>query len=271
MKSVSQLRTLSVIALGLIAQNGLADTTVPATTTIAPAGASTTVAPAAAATVASPISFRYAIEVRGPGLSNLGSGFNPDTSTGEGPAVDSSSPVFADHILSAGYKLSDAVRLSLVGYYRMQLARRDVLLNKDTSSTTQNQMLDPYVGINLPKVITLGKMTIDLGLRQYLPLSESARDLGLITSSRLTQAFNLPVDNSPFSISVNTFAQLYLFSDNPALYGKQRDLRLYANPNIDYSISDSVTASLGYEMEASVRKTLLLKTVFLLVKELMLF
>ncbi|MCM2276869.1 MAG: hypothetical protein NDJ89_02185 [Oligoflexia bacterium] len=226
---VTRLGSIGTLALAtsLIASAALAETAPAAPTTTANAQA---VAP----TFMEKISVSYVGILAGPSVAHPLSSLQPD----ENGAMSEESPVTLISSVSAGYKITDSIRIG-------------PMVNFDYIPVRGQQMIlrDSGIRANLGTLFKAGNFDLSGDVRGYAPtdFTEAGQARHLLGALRSTQIANYKLGESRFTLGVAAFETFYAYTDQAA--DARRKLRVYFAPSIAYEITPAISASLMWEQD----------------------
>lgn len=243
------LKTGAIASTALWSFAAMAATTSSSSTVAASADPTIATKSTAEAKVASPTAKPLPLTVNaletfyGPGLTDMSKGSSSDDS------IDSVTPMVLRSQIGIGYKVSDKMTITPV------LDFHHVLNRIEKGPAGGFYMRDAFVKVSRSSLLEAdimgSKFTLDGDARAYAPTSKGSRDNNKIGALRASLAPSLQLGKSRFSLSAVIFGKFHVQSrQGTVATGAGMDqIEAYMGPQLNYEISDKVTAFVLYEAD----------------------
>lgn len=192
-----------------------------------------------------PISLSDDMYFYGPELSDITKGQTSDDS------IDAKTGLSTRHKIGLKYKVTKDISITPTADLVYQLTDPN---NGGADKGMRNKMKDPYVKISKKNLI-VGKIgnnetSTEAQIRYYAPMSASSRDNKLNGKVEADLYPTMKIGKSRFSAVMFSFVRYHLNSqkfDSATGESPLTEMLLYTGPQVNYSISDNVTAYVLYE------------------------
>lgn len=189
-----------------------------------------------------PISISATSMLYGPAVSKLGSGSTTAYTAGDVWGLS------AENQIAMKYRLSDSMTITPVFDFVYQFT--DPL--NGGADRRASLMYDSYIKLSRYGIASASlagnDLAIDSEMRLYVPSSESSRDNGTLGGVRLAINPSLQFAKSRWSLSSVNHVRYWIQTRDTSASGSNLPrIQLYTGPQMNYKVSDAVTAWVLYE------------------------
>ena len=191
-----------------------------------------------------PISANLSSTLFGPTANDIDGGKTADS------AIDAEMGLFSRHTLGVKYSLMKDLSVAAVGEGDVQHT-----ILPGSSEAKGFTMRDPYVKISKANLINTSikgnALAVDSQVRMYAPLGKSSKAANTISKVSLFMNPTLNIGKSRFSISAANYARYFIQSKelHPKTNSPMTQMDFYTGPQLNYEVSDKISAFVLYEAE----------------------